>query len=447
MALASRQSAALGQAVLAGAVVGVFLTAGCSGKDSARPLRPQAFLNGAAPPSRPHQPATQPHARADAAVRPATPATAPSSVSLGTYMTIGTVVAEANGQPIYADKVLQRVDAELSALARNEQMDEARFRVIARGRLKEQIDSEIVEELEFAAADRAATEEEKQLAASATTNWRQKEIIKAGGSLAVARQQYADQGKDFDEEVRQQYRRFMVMLHYQKRIFPLVSVSADDMRDYYNRNVQQLFSEKAAVRFRMIKIALRGIGGSQGAMDRAREIIERLKNGASFAELAASNLNDDLNLRRNQGWLDMVNTTKPDGTVVREPRWIERGTLGRLEAVEKAVFDLKVGELTDIIDLGDALYIARLEEKQGGVVRRFEDYDVQARIERTLRAEQQKALRDKERARLFATSVHRRDERMVDVLVDMALQRYGVFLRSNSPNGRASADGARKSGG
>jgi parvulin-like peptidyl-prolyl isomerase len=446
MSKGSRQAAVTGRNILTVAAIGIILT-GCGNKNSSpQPLRPQAFLNGGQPKA--VVTAQTPAAPGNGPVAPpvAPPATAPA-ISLGTYMTIGTVVAEANGQPIYADKVLARVDPELSAKARLDEMNEAKFRVIAAGLLKEQIDGEIVEELEFAAADRAATEEEKQMASGATTNWRQKEIIKAGGSVAVARQQYAEQGKDFDEEVRQQYRRFMVMIHYQKRVFPLVSVSAEDMRDYYNRNVQQLFSEKAAVRFRLIKIALRGIGGSQGAMDRAREIIERIRNGATFAELAASNLNDDLNLRRNQGWLEMASTTQPDGKVVREPRWIERGTLGRLEAVEKAVFGLKVGELTDIIDLGDALYIAKLEEKQGGVVKPFEDFEVQAIIERTLRTDQQRALRDKERARLFRNSVHRKDERMLEILVDMALQRYGVFLRSNANNRRASADTTRKAGG
>src|SRR5688500_17607503 len=235
MTKGSRRAATSGRIVLGSALVGIILTGpGCGNKaHTPKPLRPQAFLNGQ--PDKAHAAAPQRPAANGPARQPVAPATAPA-VSLGTYMTIGTVVAEANGQPIYADKILSRVDPELSAKARLEDMNEAKFRVIAAGLLKEQIDGEIVEELEFAAADRAATEEEKQMASGATTNWRQKEIIKAGGSVAVARQQYADQGKDFDEEVRQQYRRFMVMIHYQKRVFPLVSISADDIRHYYNQN-------------------------------------------------------------------------------------------------------------------------------------------------------------------------------------------------------------------
>ena len=126
-------------------------------------------------------------------------------------MTIGTVVAEANGQPIYADKVLPAVDPELSAKARLDDMNESKFRVIAAGLLKEQIDSEIVEELEFAAAEprrhrgREADglRRHHQLAAEGDHQGRRQRRRRPPASTP-------SHGRDFDEEVRQQYRKFLV---------------------------------------------------------------------------------------------------------------------------------------------------------------------------------------------------------------------------------------------
>src|SRR5205823_12234257 len=103
--------------------------------------------------------------------------------SEGIYMIVGTVLAEANGTPIFADKVLTKIDAELTAKAKQS----ADFATAAELAIRKQLESDIRDELEFAAASRNSTDEEQQRAAGYTTHWRQNEIIKAGGSLAVTR--------------------------------------------------------------------------------------------------------------------------------------------------------------------------------------------------------------------------------------------------------------------
>lgn len=437
--------------LIAGVVAGVVLVCapGCSQDGpSTQRLKPQAFTekessstsadqgNGDASggPAAPlvqtdATPSTQP------ATSTATPTTQPG-LSMGTYLTIGTVVAEANGQPIYADKVLAKVDPILSAKAR--ELDEDTFKRFAALLLREQIDAEIFEELEFAAADRAASEEERQHASSLTTRWRQQEITKSGGSEAVTRRRWLESPEaiDFDERVQEQYRRYLIILHYQKRIFPLVSLTADEMRAFYDQNFETMFNSKAAVRFRMIKVDVNRRGGAAKAMETAQDIRERAARGDNFADLARSPMNDDTSLRRYQGYMLMQEVKKEDGSTVMEPRWIPRGTLGgKLEAVEKAVFELgKAGDVTPVIDTGDALYIAKLEEKQGGSAKSFDDPIVQAKIRDTLESEQRKKLRDKERQKLLATSIHRKDENGLTLAVDMAMQRYGVFVRGNARN-------------
>src|SRR5215208_4061681 len=126
----------------------------------------------------------------DAQISAAIPSTRPSTrpavgTSSGTFMYIGTVVAEVNGQPIFGDKILAKVDAELSAKA--PLLEPREFRLAAESAIRKQIKYDEALEQEFAAAQRNTSEEEQQRAEALAAMWRQKEIIKAGGSVAVAR--------------------------------------------------------------------------------------------------------------------------------------------------------------------------------------------------------------------------------------------------------------------
>src|SRR5437867_13455137 len=100
-------------------------------------------------------------------------------------MYIGTVVAEVNGQPIYADKILAKIDAELSAKA--PLLEPREFRQAAESAVRKQVKYDIALELQFAAAQRNSTNEDQQRAEALAAQWRQREITKAGGSVAVAR--------------------------------------------------------------------------------------------------------------------------------------------------------------------------------------------------------------------------------------------------------------------
>src|ERR1051325_7388582 len=114
------------KSIPAAIVVFVFLIAGCgSSRHLPATLKPQSFAPNARGAT---APATQPAKNSSAvaiddsqisALVPTTrPATRPTvGDSRGTFMYIGTVVAEVNGQPIYADKILSKIDGELSVKA------------------------------------------------------------------------------------------------------------------------------------------------------------------------------------------------------------------------------------------------------------------------------------------------------------------------------------------
>src|SRR5258706_6531141 len=389
----------------ASVVVVLFLIAGCgSTRHLTATFKPKSFAPNANARATPTAaPATQPAKNSTAIASddwplsfliPSTrPATRPTrGESSGTFMYIGTVVAEVNGQPIYADKILSKVDAELSAKA--PLLEPGEFRAAAMNAILKQIKYDIALEQEFAAAQRNTTDEQLQLAKALAGKWRQQEIIKAGGSAAVARRLSLDKdGIDFDQKVNEQFQSYLILIYFQNRIEPRVQISGDDMRRFYEMNVAQLFTEKSGVRFRAIFVSAKQKGGREGALKAAEDVLQRARNGDDFAKLA-TDYNDDPTRRNNQGWW-MVNKREEGEQTVIEPAWIERGSLAqRYEPVEKAAYALNVGEVAPApIDVGDGFYIVKLEQKQNGQVRPFDDPQVQEEIRRRLGADQRRGRR------------------------------------------------------
>ncbi|MGA2498095.1 MAG: peptidyl-prolyl cis-trans isomerase [Tepidisphaeraceae bacterium] len=401
--------------------------------------------------------------------QPATRPSRPAVVSMGSYMIVGTVMAEANGKAIYADRVLAKLDDVFSRKAR--ELEAKQFRTFAVSMIRQQVDADIREELEFAAAQRFTTDEDEGIASAYTAFWRQKEITRNGGSYAVTCERYLHPsdptvpGIDFDEKVKEQYRRHLVLIYYQRRVWPRVQVSADDMRRFFDRNKAELFTEKAGVLFRAIRIGVQESGDRDRAERKAAGLLEKVKRGENFG-LLASQTNDNRAWKNSGGYLDVAEKKDADGNVimkhkdgriilrdkdgygviknadgqelekskellkdcepVREPQYIAKSSL-KSEELEKAVFALtKPGEVTGVVDGGDAFYIAQLEDHRAGREHTFEEEDVQQLIRRRLESEQRQMLRLKEQQKLVKAAVWRVDEQMTDTAVEMAMQKYYV---------------------
>ncbi len=348
----------------------------------------------------------------DAAVAGATGTTRPSAgpatrpaggASAGTWVQLGGVLAQVNGTPIYADKILAVLQRPLEAEARK--FDEAHFREDAARLINNQVMEYIHAELEFAAAQRNLQSKDEQIARAETVNWRQKQIAKAGGSVEMAKRRAIEDGTDFEETVRQHYRLVMTQLYYQRKVFPLIQVSASDLRHYYDAN-PKVFSETAKAKFRLIRIDIAKTGGREPALNKAKEIYDRAVAGEDFERLAREK-NDDPSLMKRGGDVD----------------WMEKGAF-RLDKVEKAVWDLQPGQVSTAIDTDGAFYIARLEAKKGGRVEKFEEQSVQDRIRDILRKQQFNALRDKVRLELENKAVINWEPEKIKTAMDMVMQQY-----------------------
>ncbi|MGB7160839.1 MAG: peptidyl-prolyl cis-trans isomerase, partial [Tepidisphaeraceae bacterium] len=321
----------------------------------------------------------------------------------GVYQTIGGVVAEVNNTPIYADKVVSDIAPELAANAAA--MGPEQFQKFATKALDSQIEENIKRELLVAAAERGLDQRDKDRAKFGAEAWRQNQITLAGGSIETARRRFAEQGRDFDVEVREEYRRVMVVLLLQTKIYPRIQVNAADMRRYYNANRDKEFTTRDAAKFEMIMIDPAKVGGTQLAKDKIDDLHARAVRGEDFAELAK--FSNGPRLRNSEGGLS----------------WLEKGAF-TLVAVEEAVWKLGPGQVTPVIEDGGKFYIARLDQKRTGRVAPFEEEATQTAIKEELTRLQFRPMYEEMLAKLYKESIVRKDPAMMRSAVEIAMQCY-----------------------
>jgi parvulin-like peptidyl-prolyl isomerase len=336
---------------------------------------------------------------------PATqPTTAPTALQGGQYNTLGGVVAQVNGTPIYADTLVRLQGPMLSTRA--PMMDELEFRGFVRQNLLQAREVAISEEAQYAMAMLHLSDDDKKLAEAIIMQRRQQSITEAGGSLELAKRKAVAAGTTFDDAMQDLKRKIIFSLYLRKMIEPRIQVSAADLRKYYNANLDKLYTVKEQAQFRVIKIDPARIGGADAkaaAMKRITAIRDRAQNGEDFATLASTENQDDY-LKKNAG--------DPGG-------WMQRDSY-RIDAVDNAVWKLQPGQVSPVINTEDAFFIVKLEAKKSGRVEPFEA--MQDQIEAKLIDDQKKALMEKLMTDDGLDIV--RNEKMLETAVDMAMQEY-----------------------
>jgi parvulin-like peptidyl-prolyl isomerase len=358
----------------------------------------------------PPVPTTEP-TEISAATQPTEPVPTPAAPVVlhgGVYMTIGGVVANVNGSPIYAHTILALLDKELAAKARESDSDQFREFVIREVlRTRQELEAN---EVEYAAAERELSDDDKKIVLMLTMQFRKQKITEAGGSEELARRKATSDGIDFDEMIHEQNRRYARDLFYQRRIYPRIEVTPDDMLAFYRQNFTKLFSEQDQAQFRVIKIDPARLGGNNpraAAISKINYIRTEAVRGDDFTALASGENHDDY-LRTRGG--------DPGG-------WIKRNSYC-IDSVEKAVWQLQPGQITPVIEDNECFYIAKLEEKKIGQVRSFDDQSVQEEIHNRLFQAQFAVLRDNVRDDLTRNAAIIADDDQLITVVDMAMQKY-----------------------
>jgi parvulin-like peptidyl-prolyl isomerase len=338
-----------------------------------------------------------------------TPTSLPTiGLSSGQYMTLGGVVAEVNSTPIYANKILATLDPIFRQKA--QRLDPGNFRREIRDDIRNTRDELIRIELFYAAAQRTLDADDKRLADVLTINWRMQQITQAGGSVELARRKAREEfGADFDDLVQERSRIELTRIYEQKKIVPRIQVTATDIREYYDKNVNKEYSEPERVKFRLIKVDIKKTSpvSKEPAMDKISGKYKRAKAGEDFKEMA---------MRENDEKL----------FAGEEPLEMSPASFS-IAKVRDVLTKLQPGEVSDIIEMPDAYYLVKMEEHKIARVRPFEEQAVQDKIRLTLRTEQYRRLREQDFARLMKNAAIRADEDMLVVAIDMAMQKYPQY--------------------
>jgi parvulin-like peptidyl-prolyl isomerase len=352
-------------------------------------------------------PSTQPASTQPLNVAVATLSESPTTLPTGQYMVVGVVVAEVDGQPIFANKILALSQRELAVRAK--ELDEKSFRRLAMQQIERDQKELVRNELEFRAAQRSLSEDERKLARSLTTKWLNETVAHAGGSEVQLRQRLRAEGFDFDEVLEERHREFMAQVYYQRKVIPMIVITADAMREYYDKYKEKEFSEQAGVSFRVIKVSTKEVGDSERARSLADEIhAEAVAEPDKFAQLAT---------RRNKEETLAKSGGMPIEGLLSRGSW-------KVKEVEDAAWELQPGEVSPVVTVGDDYYIVKLERKSAGKTEPFHNEKVQDKIRRTLYAEQFRQMREREQKKLEREAIIRVDPRSMQLMLDMAMQRY-----------------------
>jgi len=167
--------------------------------------------------------------------------------------------------------------------------------------------------------------------------------------------------------------RMMVQAMRAKNVKPSTVVPPAKINQYYAEHHDD-FTSKDQVKLRMIMISgseTDRSSGSQKAL--TEEILSKLVHGAEFDRMAQIYSEDSTrDLGGDWGWDDSKTLAAP---------------------LEKVAFNLPVGSISNIIELGGNYYIIKVEDKHGGVARPLAE--VRADIQKKL--EQEEAQRVQER--------------------------------------------------
>jgi peptidyl-prolyl cis-trans isomerase D len=140
-------------------------------------------------------------------------------------------------------------------------------------------------------------------------------------------------------------------------IMPTVSVTDDQLREYYETEVgrdPQMFSTPEQREARHILIAVDEDTDDQQAQAKAEAVLERLRAGEDFAEVARETSDDS-----------------GSASLGGELGWVERGMM--VAPFEEALFSMEPGQLSDPVKSPFGYHIIELEGIRAGDVKTFDE--------------------------------------------------------------------------
>ncbi|MDD5436495.1 MAG: peptidylprolyl isomerase, partial [Candidatus Omnitrophica bacterium] len=169
------------------------------------------------------------------------------------------------------------------------------------------------------------------------------DIVKGMGSKDTFNKALLEQQltlKDLKDRYRQQ---LMIRRVIDKKVGGTIAVTPVEVENYYNKNMEQ-FQQPERLKLKGILVSLRKFPDPAKALNLARDISKRLREGCDFDGLAK------------------LYSDGPGAAEGGAMGYVKRGDL--LPEIEKVIFALKPGEVTGIVQTSLGYHIFKVEEKE-----------------------------------------------------------------------------------
>lgn len=198
----------------------------------------------------------------------------------------------------------------------------------------------------------------------------QKFIARYGGNYATAEQMLKKMGTNWQNFHQQQRRVVLVQAFLSDEMKIDKPITYSELRQYYESIKDESYTKDAFTEFRLIDLEIKrfadpndpNVNADQKAMEFAKELAGRIKNGEDFADLAKKYSNDEA--AQNGGLWKPV---RP-GSLVKP-----------YDTIETAVENMSIGQVSEPVTAGDHIFIIKLENKQAKNIEPFEK--VQTEVE------------------------------------------------------------------
>jgi hypothetical protein len=304
------------------------------------------------------------------------------------------MVGQIAGQPIYAHRVLDGLEAQLDSLGRR--LPAEQFRRQAAALIGTQVSGLVSNALIQDAAERELTAQQRaQL--DFFIEYRRQELLRrfGQGSIALAERNILEEtGVSFDQTLRDIRTQTMILAYLDRTLKPLINVSRRDIARYYRDNFDA-FNPPTKRTIQLIY--------AEDEAD-AAWFVEQLEAGVPFAELAE----DPRNAYRGKSASMTVESN--------ESMFGER--------IDPAVQSLDEGQWAGPLpNRGQQWFIHLAELDQPP---RRSQFEAQVDIERQLRAQQEFFLRQELDRKLAEQSSFTDVQQMAQAVLDIAMARYAA---------------------
>lgn len=279
-----------------------------------------------------------------------------------------TVVATVNSLPIFADDVLQphilnleKAQAQLS----QPEMNRLRAKII-----QQELPQHIEKALLMSALREDIEEEQFEQLSTQVNNLFEREVDKLKERYNVEtkielERILEEQGTSLDSLNNAFASRELSMFYIGRKSKDATRLSRQELMDWYEQNKAQ-YAIEAAVKWQQIRINRAADGGREAAFSRMKPAIDALRSGTEFGVVAKQF--SDGPKRETGGIWD----------------WTKQGSLAD-EQVERALFEIPVGKISQPLETSSALVLVRVIERRDAGFVPFDE--VQDKINNKLQSE------------------------------------------------------------